>query len=294
MRRFLVSAVLLIVGLVVGVSAATYGLTGARIKRTWSLAVEAPRIPSDSESLARGRHLALGVANCAHCHGDDLGGRDYIDGGLLGHLYTANLTKGRGGVGAMSTSDWTKAIRHGVGRDGRSLWFMPAETFRVMSDEDLGSLIAYLQSLPPVDRELPSSQIGALGRMLYVAGKFPFLTAELVNHEQRAPARVERAITPEYGYYLARLGGCIGCHGRALTGGRVPGAPPSIPPASNLTPAGLAHYSEESFVRALREGIKPDGTRIDPFMPLDAIRRWTDEERRAVWAYLRTVETTDD
>jgi hypothetical protein len=125
--------------------------------------------------------------------------------------------------------------------------------------------------------------------MLYVAGKFPFLTAEIVKHEQEAPARVERAVTPEYGYYLARLGGCIGCHGRTLSGGRVPGAPASIPPASNLTSAGLAHYTEETFVRALRDGIKPDGSRIDPFMPMDAIRRWTDDERRAVWAYLRTV-----
>jgi len=290
MRSLLLSFLLLIGGLIAGVGAGVYGITTYRMQRSWSPAVAPPPVPSDSASLERGRHLALAVANCAHCHGTDLGGKDFIDGGALGHLYAANLTRGRGGVGrAMSDADWVRAIRHGVGRDGKSLWFMPSETYQVMSDEDLGALVAYLRSLPPVDRVLPESEIGMLGRLLYISGRFPFLTAESVHHDRTAPPRVERAVTAEYGYYLARIGGCIGCHGRTLAGGRVPGAPPSVPPAANLTPVGLAHYTEESFVRALRDGIKPDGTRIDPFMPLDAMRAWTDDERRAVWTYLRTI-----
>lgn len=290
MRSLLVSFLLLIGGLIAGVGAGVFGITTFRMQRTWTPAVAAPRVPTDSASVARGQHLALAVANCAHCHGADLGGKAFIDGGAVGQLYAANLTRGRGGIGrAMSDADWVRAIRHGVGRDGKSLWFMPAETFQGMSDEDVGALVAYLKTLTPIDRVLPASEIGVLGRVLYIAGRFPFLTAETVRHDRAAPPRVERAVTAEYGYYLARLGGCIGCHGNSLAGGRVPGAPASVPLAPNLTPVGLAHYTEESFVRALRDGIKPDGSRIDPFMPIDATRAWTDDERRAVWTYLRTI-----
>ena len=100
-------------------------------------------------------------------------------------------------------------------------------------------------------------------------------------------------MTPEYGYYLARLGGCIGCHGSNLAGQRVPGATPDIPPAANLTPSGIGHYSDADFIRALREGKRPDGSPINPFMPLTATKHLTDDEILAIRAYLRTVPAAD-
>ncbi len=67
-----------------------------------------------------------------------------------------NLTKGRGGVGnKYSNADWEHTIRHGVGRNGRALVIMPARFLIAYSDEDLSTLISYLQSIPPVDNELP-------------------------------------------------------------------------------------------------------------------------------------------
>ena len=68
--------------------------------------------------------------------------------GLLS-IPTPNLTSGAGGVGATNTDeDWVRAIRHGVGHDGRALWVMPSLSFSRLSDEDLGALIAYLESRP--------------------------------------------------------------------------------------------------------------------------------------------------
>ena len=55
---------------------------------------------------------------------------------------------------------------------------------------------------------------------------------------------------------LVKGGGTV-----TLSGGRVAG-PPDLPPASNLTPAGIGHWQEADFVRALREGIRPDGRRV--------------------------------
>jgi cytochrome c553 len=191
--------------------------------------------------------------------------------------------------GSLTHAQWVNAIRRGLGPDGRSLRFMPAEAFQVMSDQDVGALVAYLERLPPVDHEVPRSRVGPLGRVIIMKGKSPLLTAEIVDHNRRPAARVKRGVTPEYGYYLARLGGCIGCHGRDLAGRRVPGAPASVPTASNLTPAGIGRYSEGDFIRALRDGTRPDGRPIDPFMPLSSTRRLTDDEIRAIYAYLRTV-----
>jgi cytochrome c1 len=93
----------------------------------------------------------------------------------------------------------------------------------------------------------------------------------------------------EYGRYLADVSGCHGCHGDGLSGGRVAG-PPGLPPASNLTPAGLGTWTEEGFVRAIRQGVKPDGTPINEFMPWRVYAAMTDAELNALWTYLASVE----
>ena len=81
----------------------------------------------------------------------DLGGRVLGDNLLMGWLVATNLTRGQGGLGADYTDqDLVRAIRHGVGR-GKSLVFMPSESFQRYSDEDLAAIIAYLRTIPPVD-----------------------------------------------------------------------------------------------------------------------------------------------
>jgi hypothetical protein len=71
---------------------------------------------------------------------------------------------------------------------------------------------------------------------------------------------------------------------------RLVGAPPGFKPAANLIPAGIGHYTEADFIRALREGVRPSGAPIDPQMPVARITRYmTDLELRALYAYLRSV-----
>ena len=94
--------------------------------------------------------------------------------------------------------------------------------------------------------------------------------------------------TAAYGRYIADVSGCHGCHGFGLSGGRVAG-PPGIPPASNLTPAGIGGWSERDFVRAMPEGTRPSGSPIDDFMPWRVFGRMSDGELHAIWLYLRSV-----
>lgn len=64
--------------------------------------------------------------------------------------------------------------------------------------------------------------------------------------------------------------------------------------ASNLTPdaaTGIGkRYTEASFIQAMRTGRKPNGTMIQPPMPSEVYQNMTDEDLRAIWAYLQTVK----
>ena len=132
------------------------------------VAVDLP--PPDSTSLARGRHLAI-TQGCTDCHGPDLAGTPMMDAMPVAFIPSSNLTAA--GVGASySDADWIRAIRHGVGPDGKSLWLMPSAAYTHLSPEDLSALIAFLKTAEPVDRVFPPKQFGPIGRMLVANGSF--------------------------------------------------------------------------------------------------------------------------
>ena len=258
-----------------------------RIERRYRVEASAVTPRSDSLGRARGRYL-FSVLTCALCHGNDGGGMVYFESGAMGTVVGPNLTSGRGGIaGERSDRDLVRAIRHGVKPDSTSLMVMPSEVFVHLSDADLGAILGYLRSLPPVDRELPRSGFGWMGRALLATGRMNILVAGKTPAFE-PPPDVPRGPTREYGRYLADISGCHGCHGFGLSGGAVAG-PPGLPPASNLTPAGLIKWTEADFRRALREGIGSGGAPIDSFMPWKAYRHFTDEDLTALWEYLRSV-----
>lgn len=239
---------------------------------------------ADSAAIERGRHLAVAITKCADCHGADMGGAVVLEGGGFGRIVSANLTSGKGGIGAEYTdADWERAIRHGVGRDGRPLRFMPVLEYVAISDSDLAALVAYLKTLPPVDRERQTMRVGLVARVLSItAPDFPLLSAARLDHRAPHPVAPAPAVTREYGAYLAQVGGCTGCHGAHLTGGHA--GPPPKPPAINA--AALAGWSEEDFTRVLRTGVRPDGRVLSTAMPWPATSQMTDDEIRALWLYI--------
>jgi cytochrome c553 len=280
-----------LVALVLLCVVAIYAITSIKLGKTFAFADSAvPPIPTDSASIARGAHFVQAHGKCAECHGESLGGKDFLNAGPFAHIYGPNLTSGSGGVLKRYTDvQVVNAIRHGTRPDGRSLLIMPSEGFQDISADDLGALLAYLKSLPPVDNETPPPVVGPIGRALLAFGKLPIQVAALTRGDAQAPAAVPPGVTPEYGKYLARVGGCEGCHGTTLAGGKIEGGPPDAKPAANLTPTGIGKYTEEDFFRALREGKRPDGSAIDPFMPVAYTKHMTDDEIRAVFAFLKTV-----
>jgi len=277
--------------LAAGLAGAVYALSARRLNRVYAIDVVVPRaIPADAAGIERGRHIATALASCQMCHGADLGGQTLVEG-PIGTIAAPNLTRGAGGLGAaFADADWVRGIRHGVHRDGTTMLAMPTEAFVYMNEGDVGALVAYLKQLPAVDRAMPPSRLGVLGRALLAAGKFSILVAEKTPR-LAYPDAITPASTVDYGRYLANFTGCHGCHGFGLSGGAVAG-PPGIPPASNLTPdpaTGIARWTEADFERALRHGVTPDGRQLDTFMPWPYFSGMTNTEVAALWSYVRSV-----
>jgi mono/diheme cytochrome c family protein len=240
-------------------------------------------------SVERGKHIFTAVSSCVVCHRDDAGGGPFITDPATALLNAPNLTRGPGGVGATYTdADYDRAIRRGVRPDGTRLLIMPSWDYAAFSDDDAASVIAYLRSLPPVDRAEPRVKLGPVGRILITTHKLPFDADRLVDEGVPTATPPPAGTSAAYGQYLARIGGCMGCHGVHLSGGHLAG-PPDVPPAANLTPTGIGTWSSADFIRTLTKGRDPSGHNLDEFMPWRTIRNMSDDELEAIYNYLQLL-----
>jgi mono/diheme cytochrome c family protein len=276
-----------LLGLLVLTAIVLYFVGGAKLSKEYDVPVETVSLPTDGGAVARGEHLAA-ILICKSCHGDDLSGKvEFEIPGML-RIPTPNLTSGAGGVGSFYTDeDWARAIRYGVGHDGRALFIMISRPYHELGDEDVGALIAYLKSLPPVDRELLERRVEPIGKIMMGAGMFPPFAADLIDHASPPSPPPEPGATIAYGEYLSHT--CTECHAADLNG--APYGPPGEEIMTpNLTPGGeLAFWSEEEFFTTMRNGMTPDGRLLKEDMPWKYYRQMTDEELRALWIYLQSL-----
>lgn len=286
--RFIAYFVVAFVGALLVAGLVGYLDSERKINATYDIAAAGLSIPTDAASITEGQRL-VAIRGCADCHTADFGGGLFIDGGPLGTYYAANITPGQGSAVATYTADdWERAIRHGVAPDGRGILVMPSVDYDRLSDEDTARMIAYLQTIPAVDRVNPDSTVGPVGRLLIASGALPFAAA-LIDHSAPAPERVAAEVSPEFGAYVASS--CTGCHTDSLAGGPIPGAQPGDPPAANLTPSGNpGKWTEEQFLETLKTGTTPEGKVLDPaVMPWPITAQMTETELKALWAYLQTL-----
>ena len=290
MRRVLVRVLIGLGVLIVAFAGFVFARSELALRNVWHVDEPDLAIPTDAEALARGEHIAI-TRGCSGCHDKDFAGTVVFEAPPIGRMAAPNLTSGKGGVTAgFAPRDWERAIRHGIKPDGHALLFMPVRDFAGLSDADTADLIAYALQRPPVDREAPPSFVGPVGRALFALGMLPLLEARLIDQHATHVARVETTASADFGRYLAQ--GCTGCHGEHFSGGAIPGAPPDFPKPANITPeasTGIGAWTKDDFHRVFREGKKPDGTALDPFMPWQALGKFSDTELDALWAYLRSV-----
>ncbi|MDB5616802.1 cytochrome c [Tardiphaga sp.] len=103
------------------------------------------------------------------------------------------------------------------------------------------------------------------------------------------PALVKR------GRELASLGNCNDCHmargGKVFAGGLQVPTPFGTIFSANITPdpeTGIGRWSEQAFVRAMRSGVSRDGAHLYPTFPYDHFTKVSEDDNRALYAYLMT------
>lgn len=259
------------------------------------------------ERLERGRYLVTAVNGCTLCHGE----RDWSAPGVpvkpgtegagrvwdqegLPYVTAPNITPDpETGAGTWTDDMFARAIREGIGQDGRALFpLMPYQQFRHMADEDLASIVVYLRSLPPIKRSLPKTQMPFPVSRLINAAPEP-LTSPVPSPDRGDPVA--------YGRYLVHMASCRECHtprdnrqapitALEFSGGMVFTGPYGQVASRNITsdPSGIPYYDADLFVEMMRTGMVK-ARKIHDEMPWVGFGRQTDEDLRAIFAFLQTV-----
>ncbi|UOQ70594.1 c-type cytochrome [Hymenobacter cellulosilyticus] len=271
-----------------------------------------PKAPALTASTATPAQLALGeklvLSDCADCHlnkqTNALSGQKLADIPTeFGNVYSANITQDKThGIGSWTDAEVVTLLRTGIGRDGRYRLIMPK--FVKMSDEDVRSIVAYLRSdqpwirpnATPTPQQQPSFLLKALTHT--VMKPTPMPTAAI-----NTPAAQDQVA---YGKYLV-VGryACYECHSKDFKsnnalepeksegylggGNAMLNLQGQTVLSRNLTAdpeTGLGDWSEEQFSQAVQYGLSPRGGLK---YPMPKYTRMSDEEVRAIFAYLQTV-----
>lgn len=274
--------------IVIAFYAVAYISVNARANKVYAVHLQQLAIPDDTASYEMGRHTAA-IRGCFDCHGDNLGGKVFMsDSTPIGILYSSNLTNGQGGI-KYTDQDWVRALRHGLNKENKSVWFMPAQhTTSQLSNKELGSLICFLKKQPPVNNVQPAHELKPLGTIMTFLDKIPLFPAEVIDHNATYADEVKVEVTASYGKYLAIS--CAGCHGEQFKGG--PGHSPDEPAIPDLTSTGnLGKWTSDQFVATLRTGQTPEGKLLSDYMPWKVFgKESTEEELQAIYLYLHNLK----
>ena len=264
-------------GLAILAYAVVYILSERILRRTYEVPAVAISIPTDPAAVVEGKRLATIHGCFGGCHGRQVEGVVMFDEPMIARVVAPNLTAA---VRKYSDSELVGIIRHGVRPGGRSMVVMPSEEFVLLTDEDLGRIIAFLKSMPAVDGPGPSLSLGPLGRIGIVSGQFKPV-AELIAQTVPPPDATSKEAV--HGRYLARTI-CAECHGTSLRGAS---NPDFTSPSLQL----VAAYSLESFAQLMRAGVALGGRNLKTMSPWaqQHLSHLKDSEIAALYSYLHTM-----
>lgn len=304
LKKILISVAALIGIVVVGFAI----FVAARQNLKYDPPAPAIAASTDTAVIARGRYVVRVLANCASCHGDPArvaeaaAGKDIpLSGGNAwdippGIIHARNLTPDSAtGLGRVSDGAIARAIRYGVGPDGRAL--LPFMEVQGMSDEDLVAVVSYLRTQPAVSNPVPPNHFTVLGKIVKAT-----VLAKPVGPAETPPKASPRGPTVENGRYLVEhVANCWACHTQrnmatgALVGPRFGGStgfdataehswsPPNI--TSDPETGKLGALTEDGFLARFRIGrVIPESP-----MPWHAFQHMSDDDLRAMYRYLKTV-----
>ena len=157
---------------------------------------------------------------------------------------------------------------------------------------DLDAVVAYLQSLPPVPRQVEPP--------VYKVKK---MTVDVPPGAEKPLSEAAMKDAAKRGFYLVTVGHCMECHTPAVnghrdfknalgTGGERFEGPWGASVSRNITPHktnGIGAWTDDEVKGAITEGVRKDGTKLRPPMGYDWYARMTDADLSAIITYLRTL-----
>jgi hypothetical protein len=213
----------------------------------------------------------------------------------LFEAWAPNITPG-GRIAEWSDAELAKAIREGIRPDGTVIGPpMPIGLYRGLSDDDLMSMVMFLRTVAASDNVVPASTYNI---PLPPAYGPPIDTV----------AAVPEGVTVEYGAYLAGpVAHCLECHtpmgpqGPMLdthmgAGGFEFHGPWGVSVSANLTTHadGLAGYTDDEIRTMITQGVRPDGTRMNPPMGYGYYANTKPEDIDAIILFLRQLPPLPD
>jgi mono/diheme cytochrome c family protein len=256
--------------------------------------------------VEHGQRLVMSV--CAECHLDKHTGR--LSGQQLkdlpaqfGRFYSANITQDKEhGIGGWTDAQVVALLRSGLGPDGRIRSVMPQ--FGRLSDEDVLSIVAFLRSADavvqpsatPSHEQEPSFFGNVLANTLIQPEPLPTQPI-LQPNPNDAVAFGGYLVTSRYKCYDCHSGDILKTDSKNpeqsfgyMGGGSVLQDREGRDIVSrNLTAdpeTGIGDWTAEQFAQAMKYGRSPNGPLRYPMPKYSLV---TDEEARAIYAYLRTI-----
>src|SRR5262249_18147936 len=214
-----------------------------------------------------------------------------------GSFYVRNITPDSpSGLGGVSDGAIARALRYGVGHDGRAL--LPFMEFQGLSDEDLVAVVSYLRAQAPVRNVVPMHHYNLLGKIV----RATVLARPVGPHETPLVATPHGATVENGRYLVESVALCGSCHTQrnmmtgAFTGPHLGGAtgfdkkpnghswsPPNL--TADPTTGRVGMMTEDGFVTRFRAGRILPGSP----MPWQGFRRLSEDDIRAIYRYIKTV-----
>ena len=296
---------------------ATVGVLWLFLRRPVMAPASSIKVSMASDRIARGKYIFEAVSDCGGCHSQRdftrFGGPEISTGigqgvilsdlvkGLPGVVVAPNITPdNETGIGAWTDGEKIRAIREGVDREGHPLFpMMPYEGYSHLSDDDVQSLVAYLDSLAPIHNPLPKTKL-AFPVGLMIKG-VPKPVSSVPSPDKSDPV--------QYGHYLVNVGGCGDCHtptdkqgaplpGKFLAGGRAFETTYGTVVTANITQdkeTGIGNWTPDLFIA--RFALYAPGASALPaatpanftLMPWLGLSQQDEASLKAIHAYLRTI-----
>lgn len=269
--RWIIRGLIALVAVLLLALAVVYGGSEWIMRKGHAVPMVEVAIPKDAASIAEGARVAR-IANCRDCHGGNGEGKVLFEDPMLGRIAPPPLAKV---AATMTDAELVRAIRHGVKKDGSSLFIMPTHALGHLSDQDVGRVVAWIRTLAPGPKDSQATMsYGPIGRALILAGKLPPMANSARLSQPARPA--------DMGRYVSDIA-CLACHKLHKEGTMEDG----ITKVPALAPI-VAAYDPAKLKKLLRTGVgtKPDHGLMS-VVARESFFVLTDPEIDAIQAYLK-------